>query len=421
LVVSVTAWEPDAIFIDHEDTSSLTLEVAGVVQGLAGELLCHAQAIASEVSGRVLAVESALADPDDPTSLAPVEHATHANIGAILSMLAFGVAPESARPPLGALKLFERLADHNDGLRVIQNGYRLAIRELWQIWAAFVASRTQDAELLYAVLAASTSQMDTYVDCVCERLDCSWNEARRRGGHGRSSVETVVRRVLSGKDHDGNGLSELGYPVEAEHVAIALPPELEQREVESLARRLRDWAEANVVAAQLDDSSMAWLAFAAGPTARQLTRVKRVLDGVGAVGLSEPAAGLEGFRDARREALDARRIATLRGTRGLTQYRDVALIAVLVADPVRARALARAELGPLAADDKAAARLRETIATFLACGQSHVAAAQRLSCHQKTVAYRVRQAEQLLHRRLTDRRTELEAALLVHRALGGRI
>src|SRR6202011_1795896 len=117
-------------------------------------------------------------------------------------------------------------------------------------------------------------------------------------------------------------------------------------------------------------------------------------------------------------AADARRIASLRGSTGLTHYRDVALLAVLCADSERARALARAELGPLAADDEAAARLRQTVATFLACGESHVAAAQKLYVHQKTVAYRVRQAESLLGRRLSERRAELEAALLVHRALG---
>ena len=92
---------------------------------------------------------------------------------------------------------------------------------------------------------------------------------------------------------------------------------------------------------------------------------------------------------------------------------------MLCADSERARALALAELGPLAGEDEASARLRETIATFLACGESHVAAAAKLFVHQKTVAYRVRQAESILGRKLTERRTELEAALLVHRALTG--
>jgi hypothetical protein len=422
MVVTITGRAPDAIYVDHEEAAKLAPDVAAVVEGLAAELMQHTAAIAAEVTQRALRVEPALADPDDPTSMLAVDHSTQANVGAILSMLAYGMPAVSVQPPLGALELFERLADREDGLKVILRGYQLGIRELWQIWAAFVASRTDDAELLHAVLAASTSHMHTYVDRVSEQLACDWSEVRRRHRQGlRVSVEEVVRRVLFGNDHSGAGLGELDYPVGATHVAVALPGELEQREVDSLARHLRDCADAKVLSARVEDSTTIWLAFSSGPTQRQLEAAERLLANDGPVGLSEPAAGVDGFRATRREALDARRIATLRGTTGMTRYRDVALIAVLCADPERARALARAELGPLAAEDEPTSRLRETVATYLACGESHVAAAQLLFVHQKTVAYRVRQAEQLLHRRLCERRAELEAALLVHRALGGEV
>jgi DNA-binding PucR family transcriptional regulator len=174
-----------------------------------------------------------------------------------------------------------------------------------------------------------------------------------------------------------------------------------------------------VIAARICDSVTIWMAFSAAPSTRQLAAVERLLGEHGPVGLSEPAAGVDGFRATSREAADARRIALLRGSTEVTHYRDIALLAVLCADSERARALALAELGPLAVDDEASARLRQTVATFLACGESHVAAAAKLFVHQKTVAYRVRQAEALLGRKLCERRTELEAALLVHRALAG--
>jgi DNA-binding PucR family transcriptional regulator len=105
----------------------------------------------------------------------------------------------------------------------------------------------------------------------------------------------------------------------------------------------------------------------------------------------------------------------------VTRYGDVALLAVLCADTERARALARAELGPLVADDEQTCRLRDTLAAYLACGESHVAAAKQLFVHQKTVAYRVRHAEQLLGRRVGERRAELEAALLLYRAFDGEV
>jgi DNA-binding PucR family transcriptional regulator len=47
-----------------------------------------------------------------------------------------------------------------------------------------------------------------------------------------------------------------------------------------------------------------------------------------------------------------------------------------------------------------------------------VAAAQRLFVHEKTVKYRLRQAEELLGCKIGERRDELSAALMAHRAFG---
>ena len=420
MIARIAGGPPAAITVDHEQAAHPSFEVAAVLQGLALELVQHTEAIAEEVTRRAVEAEPALIDPDDPDSRPSALRSTESNVGAILSTLAYGVPTTTIEPPNGALDLYERLADRDDGLNVILRGYRIGIRELWQIWAAFVASRIEEPELLHGVLAASTSHMLSYVDQVSERLLHDWNEVRRRHRQGVGAcVEHVVRRVLFGNDHAGAGLQDLAYPIDHTHVAAALHCDLEVPQVDALVRHLRDHAGATVIAARTGDGFTAWLAFSSGPSARQLAAAERVLAEHGAVGLSEPAAGVDGFRATAREAADARRIALLRGSVGVTHYRDVALLAVLCADSERARALARAELGPLASDDDASARLRETVATFLACGESHVAAAAKLFVHQKTVAYRVRQAESLLGRKLSERRTELEAALLVHRALAG--
>ena len=420
MIASIAGGPPDAIQVDDARAAHPSSEVADVLQGLALELVPHAEAIAAEVTRRAVEAEPALVDPDDPTSLLAASRSTEANVGAILSTMAYGVPASALQPPQPALELYELLADREEGLTIILRGYRLGIRELWQIWAAFVASRVEQPELLHGVLAASTSHMLTYVDEVSERLVSAWTEVRRRHRQGLGTcVEHVVRRVLFGNDRSGSGLEEIRYPADHVHVAAALPGELETPVVDSLVRRLRDYADATVIAARIGESVTIWLAFGADPSARQLAAVERLLGEHGAVGLSEPAAGADGFRAASREAADARRIAMLRGSTGVTHHRDVALLAVLCADSERARALALAELGPLARDDEASARLRQTVATFLECGESHVAAAAKLFVHQKTVAYRVRQAESLLGRKLCERRTELEAALLVHRALTG--
>ncbi len=69
------------------------------------------------------------------------------------------------------------------------------------------------------------------------------------------------------------------------------------------------------------------------------------------------------------------------------------------------------ELGPLAQQSRAASDLRQTLAAYLDTERSLIRAAERLHVARNTVAYRVRKAEDLLHRDLHDRTTELQCAL----------
>jgi DNA-binding PucR family transcriptional regulator len=84
---------------------------------------------------------------------------------------------------------------------------------------------------------------------------------------------------------------------------------------------------------------------------------------------------------------------------------------MLTQNPEEARRFVARELGDLAAEDKAVARLRDTLRVFLEEGGSFQATALRLGVHKNTVAYRVRRAEELLGRRVRERRLELETAL----------
>ncbi|MDX8151888.1 aldehyde dehydrogenase family protein [Patulibacter brassicae] len=246
-----------------------------------------------------------------------------------------------------------------------------------------------------------------------------WAETRRRRRQGLDvSADDLVRKALFGAD-DGDTLRRLEYDPDLHHLALALPPTLDEAEVARLVSRARLHLRARSVTMRHDGGWVVWLGSDGAPESAAIEEVERLMDQEEAVGRSEVSPGIAGFRLVHREALDARRVGVLRGGSGLTRHRDVALLAVLCADSARARALARAELGPLAVDDEVTERLRETLTAYLAHGESHVAAAQELFVHQKTVSYRVRQAEQLLGRKVSERRVELEAALLVHRAFNG--
>lgn len=392
----------------------LSPELAARLEQLALELIPQTDAIAIEINRVAIAAEPALIDPDDPLSAEAVLHSTKANAGAILSMLAYGVPGTASEPSIGAMELFERLADRDDGLQIVLRGYRLGVAELWQVWARHVAERVDDAGELYELLAASTSHMLTAVDRISVSLGEQWAATRRRRRQGLDvSPDDLVRDALAGNTA---ALEQLGYDGDRTHVAIALPAQMTEPEVTQLSGRLKLIASAQVAQLQRDAGWVVWLGLEREPDQRILDQLEAALPTGKPVGMGEPGTGFGGFRSTHREALDARRVGLMRAAAGVTHHRDVALLALLTADPERARGLALAELGALGAQDESTARLRETLIAYLACGESHVGAAERLHVHQKTVAYRVRQAEEILGRRIGERRAELEAALQLNAA-----
>ena len=132
------------------------------------------------------------------------------------------------------------------------------------------------------------------------------------------------------------------------------------------------------------------------------------------VGIGGPAAGLAGFRqahaEAERAAVLADSVAPAASGR-ILRYRDVELVALLAADMTMARAFVTREVGPLAQRSRAATELRQTLAAYLDTERSLTRAAEHLHIARNTVAYRVRKAENLLHRDLRERTTELQCAL----------
>jgi hypothetical protein len=413
-----------ALDVSAASVTVLSTQSAGRLQELAADIALRSLDVAAVVNRRALDAVPELVDPEDPTSREALWHSSQANVGAILSMLAYGVPGASIQPPAGALELFERLADREDGLTIILRAYRVGMAELWQIWARHVADGARDQQEMYEVLAASTSHLMAYIARMSEQLMDLWAETRRRRQRGLDvTPEDVIRHALFNHGDDGRALTSLGYDVGRAHVALALPSDIDERHVEQLSSRLCVEARAQTVVMRHDDGWVVWLGLDDRPDDGSLETIEAAVAvaAAGAVGLGGAGAGLEGFRAAYREALDARRVGVLRHADGVTRYGEVALLAVLCADTDRARALARSELGPLVARDEPTCRLRDTLAAYLACGESHVAAAKQLYVHQKTVAYRVRHAEELLGRRVGERRAELEAALLLYRAFDGEV
>ena len=103
---------------------------------------------------------------------------------------------------------------------------------------------------------------------------------------------------------------------------------------------------------------------------------------------------------------------------GVTRYLDIAVRALATADVDQARAFVARELGPLASRDETNRRLAATVRTYLDENGSRGRAARRLNVHENTVAYRLRQPEEILGRSVDKRTLELRVALAVADLVG---
>jgi DNA-binding PucR family transcriptional regulator len=145
---------------------------------------------------------------------------------------------------------------------------------------------------------------------------------------------------------------------------------------------------------------------------------KRVRAAIGA-----PAGGAEGFRVTHEQAVRAQAVAIASGDAApvVTSFKEASLLSFLRADMATARAWVAEVLGPLANDDDASARLRETVRVFLETNGGYTETAARLHMHRNTVHYRVRKAEALRGRPLQDDRVGVEVALLACLRLGSAV
>lgn len=349
-----------------------------------------------------------------------------ANIDAILANLRPGMPP--SEPPVAAIEWARSMVHRGIDLSAILRAYRLGHGLLWQRWLSHVSDREADTAVRTALLDHSSAFMFAYIDGVSAALVDEYAAERERWVRSAAAVRAeMARKLLGGDGVDADAASNvLGYELRRHHVALLLWAPSKDSEarapLEPLAAKLAHQLGCGDPLVIPAGRALLW-AWCGGhepldpgllESLRGLGRTEDVRIAVG-----ESAHGVAGFVRSHEEAEQARRMAGLGARRPgcIVRYRQVALAGLLSADLEMARRFVEAELGPLAAADDASARLRATVAAFLDHGLSHVRTGRQLGIHQNTVAYRMRRAEELLGRPMQERRQELEAALLLARAL----
>jgi hypothetical protein len=300
--------------------------------------------------------------------------------------------------------------------------------------AAAVQSGFSAETLLHSYRIAHTESLDAWLDCVDEtpleegsqeacvmtisryvaeyddrvmRLvgeEFEREDSFRRGDLTRRRMR-LVREVLIGSRDD---LDEIGYDLTLEHLGVVAWGDGAEATLRELAtatgrRLLSTMAEAGLL--------VGWLSHA-DPLTDEQRRAIRQVGRLTRVACGNPLRGLDGFRTTHRQAGDAYRVA-LRTEDHVTFYDDVALEALALRSEEIAQEFTRAELGSLDGDDPRFHELRDTLRAYYDASHNKSAAAATLGVHERTVARRLREIEELTGRHIDARRPELELALRV--------
>ena len=346
---------------------------------------------------------------------------TSSNLVAIVDMLTHNIPIDRIVVPPAAGEYARRFAQHELSLEALLRAYRLGEHRFGQWALQRVARLPVDTATALAGIAELTERTNRYIDQVGEGLIDIYESERRRWDSRTGAARTAQLRVVL--ENDGLGAESAQDLIEVQldgwhQAAIAWvdPDAPDPAPVfQSVSRILQEQTGRAPTTVLADDRTM-W-AWVSGPTSPNLDpiRLRRALPAVGSprIALGSPAPGLPGFRSTYREALRTCAVMHSAAADGrVVAFDDVAVAALLTDHPAEMAAWVRRVLGHLADDTDAARRLRDTVRVFLQTGGSYIEAAALLHMHKNTVHYRVRKAEDLRGRPLTEARLDVEVALL---------
>jgi hypothetical protein len=355
-----------------------------------------------------------------------------ASLGLIVTMIREGTDPGSAHLPPEAVGYAKEYVVRGLDLTLLQRAYRSAQGVYAGMILARLRALTDDPDHLAEAMAFFNAWIFAWVEASERRLTDVYMAEREQWVRGAAAVRAAeVRALLGGAaPADPAAVSlRLGYELDRFHVGFVVwSEEAGERPGDASALFAAMEGAAAAVAESLGAGApltvaegrhlACWVGRRSSPDLARL-RLPRAAGRGLSVAAGTPSHGVEGFVSSYHEALQVRRVARLRGegAGALLNFPDLALEALLLEDPDAARRFAARELGALAAGDDATVRLASTLAIFLEESGSFVRAARRLGVHANTVSYRVRRAEALLGRPVTERQLELRVALRLARLL----
>jgi hypothetical protein len=393
------------------------------VRELAADLLPSTGKISQGLADHLAATVPELAADDDDELRAETRASCEANVDQVLRLLRLGADATELVVPIEAAEYVRGLVRRGITLPVLLRSYRVGHAWFWDRWSQALQERTDDGDALVAAHDQSSAFLFAYNDPISDIVVEEYGNERDRMVRGAAQLRAeTVRALLAGESIDEElAVRRLGYELRRHHVALHVSSS--PTEVRGLERAAGEAAaalgsgEPLVVVSGVASLHMWWGAYEP-PVTEALERYAPP-EGI-RVAFGAPGHGLPGFRRSHSDAVHAARVAALAGDAlgAVTSYPRVELVSLLASDLPRARRFVATRLGPLGSRAEPAARLRETVLAFLVAGGSATRVSKDLFVHQNTVAYRVKRAEELLGRRVSQNPAELTCALTLAAALG---
>jgi hypothetical protein len=292
-------------------------------------------------------------------------------------------------------------------LRRCVSGHALA----WRGMLREVAGLDFPDETRFALLREVSFAMSSMLASIeVEIADAHSVEIKRRACSREQRRAEVVRRLLASEPIAASELAELGYDLNAWHVAVIAKGTGGEKAVRTFAVAL-----GRQLLACPQDATTVW-AWLGGEDRLAFPEIDRLHAKYGPadtyIAVGESGRGIDGWRATHQEAQGALLVALGKPSR-VTRYLDVALDAAALQDHVLADSLIEKYLSPLddvAIDGQAA---RRTVRALFDTEHNASSAANALKVHRSTVHRRRDLIEQRLGYRLCEHQAEIELALRI--------
>ena len=349
----------------------------------------------------------------------------------MLTMMEHAIPGDRAEPPVVAIEYARLIAERGLALEDLLRSYRLGHACFARIWADAVMELDEDPADLARAVWANERFLFALVDVVSSRIGAVYIEERQRlHGRAASKRRDVVRALLDGDDVDVTRAEQsLGHSLTGPQLAFICWSDGDNSgdnvgddggdatAMQHAVTVLREMLNApRPLLLPSDDCAISgWFDMSRGarPRIKMLTEAVATAAPEAHVALGPVLSGLSGFRRSRTGAERVRRVISLsaRQPPTLTEWTNIALVDALSVDLDAARELVRGELRALDRAGDHVEMLRETAQAFVVSGFSYAAVASRLHIHRNTALQRVKKAEAMRGRPLTERPAELLAAL----------